>query len=162
MHLKYRDGAVCVVTDCSAPPTRRWMCRVHYVRWKKHGDPLRVDPGGPHCPSLLERFWVQVDKSGDCWLWTGAKSPSGYGQFAVNRQPTRVHRYSWELANGPIPAGLSVLHRCDVRNCLKPEHLWLGTAADNQRDMTEKGRGRVGPRNGHYIDGRAKRRSGKG
>lgn len=100
----------------------------------------------------LARFWSRVDKSSGCWLWTGAVGSHGYGQIQAgarsrsgHRTPTLTHRLSWEIANGPIQKGLFVLHRCDTRRCVNPEHLFLGTNADNMRDMNEKGRDYRGP-----------------
>lgn len=91
--------------------------------------------------SLEERFWSKVDRSEDCWIWKAARSSIGYGQFtATNRRQVGAHRFSYELANGPIPGGLCVLHRCDNPPCVNPLHLYAGTAADNMRDRTVRRR----------------------
>jgi hypothetical protein len=90
----------------------------------------------------LARFWSKVAKGegSGCWLWT-AGSRQGYGQFGVAAgRVVDAHRISWELANGPIPAGLFVCHTCDVRICVRPDHLFLGTHSDNMQDMHRKGR----------------------
>ena len=92
----------------------------------------------------INRFWSYVEKTDGCWLWTGGcfqnVCKSKYGQFSVNRHPVKAHRFSWELHNGSIPEGMHVLHRCDVGNCVNPDHLWLGTHQDNMDDMMRKGR----------------------
>lgn len=94
---------------------------------------------------IAERFWSKVDKRGasGCWLWTASRA-GGYGQLGMFKQsPIRAHRWAWEQANGrPVPVGLGVLHRCDVCHCVNPAHLFLGTPADNTRDMIAKGRSR--------------------
>ena len=86
------------------------------------------------------RFWAKVNKTDGCWLWEGVTTPNGYGMFPVpgTRKSVSSHRFSWEQANGEIPQGLSVLHRCDVRACVNPEHLFLGTQMDNMIDMMKK------------------------
>jgi len=91
---------------------------------------------------FVKRFWSKVNKTPTCWLWTAAPSQDGYGQFYKDARNTntRAHRTSWELANGPIPFGLSVLHHCDTPLCVRPDHLYIGTAADNRRDAVERGR----------------------
>jgi hypothetical protein len=80
-----------------------------------------------------------VDDRG-CWLWQGGVSGSGYGRFTRRSFRRDVHRLMWELTHGPIPEGLCVLHRCDVRLCMNPDHLFLGTKGDNARDCAAKGR----------------------
>jgi DNA-binding CsgD family transcriptional regulator len=98
-----------------------------------------------------QRFWQKVDKSagcgpwGNCWIWIGAVNDSGYGKLAANgSQAYRAHRYSYELVNGPLAKGVCVLHKCDVRRCVRPDHLFEGTRADNNRDTSSKGRIRGG------------------
>src|SRR5688500_2653189 len=87
-----------------------------------------------------DRFWPKVQKSDGCWEWTGAKQPAGYGNFYFRGVVQLAHRVAWELANGPVAVGQHVLHRCDNPRCVRIEHLFLGTHADNMRDMLSKGR----------------------
>ena len=88
----------------------------------------------------IDRFWRKVQKSDGCWRWTGKPNKKGYGRFGVNWMVILAHRFAWEATNGPIPDGLSVLHRCDNPICVRPDHLFLGTIADNNADMRAKGR----------------------
>jgi len=88
---------------------------------------------------MERKFASKVRKSGECWEWVGEIMHRGYGMF-WHKQKWRAHRASWFLANGPIPDGLLVLHHCDNRKCVKPDHLFLGTAQDNSTDMVNKGR----------------------
>lgn len=92
---------------------------------------------------LADRFWEKVQKGPDCWLWQGATSRRGYGEIQRGSRgegPVEVHRIVWELTNGAIPAGMEVCHRCDVPACVRVDHLFLGTHADNMGDMARKGR----------------------
>jgi hypothetical protein len=81
---------------------------------------------------------VEVTKS--CWLWKASKNSYGYGRYKSSGKTGAAHRFCWEFINGPIPAGMSVLHKCDVRDCVNPEHLFLGTHIDNMDDMKRKSR----------------------
>ena len=100
--------------------------------------------------SAEERFWVKVKKTDGCWLWTAGLFCDGYGQFTLShRKMVKAHRYSWEIHNGQIPKGKFVCHHCDVKNCVNPTHLFLGTPADNMRDKVEKGRQSRGEKQPH-------------
>lgn len=83
---------------------------------------------------------VEMDPNGGCWLWSGSHDRAGYGRIRSEGRLDGVHRVSYGLFVGPI-GGQNVLHRCDVRCCCNPEHLFLGTQADNVADMYAKGRG---------------------
>jgi hypothetical protein len=91
-----------------------------------------------------ERFWRFVAPIMDdrgCWEWVGTLKPNGYGLFSFHGGGrANAHRYSWVLHFGPIPDGLYVCHRCDNPSCVRPEHLFLGTARDNMQDASRKGR----------------------
>lgn len=90
---------------------------------------------------LEERFWDKVDKCDDgCWNWLGSLAGGGYGGIGVNGKMMYAHRISWEISFGKIPNGLWVLHRCDNKRCIRPDHLFLGTHQDNMDDMKSKGR----------------------
>ena len=83
------------------------------------------------------RFWAKVDRSGDCWLWTGSTNTrNGYGRFSGQY----AHRVAWELTNGPIPDGKHCCHACDTPPCCRPGHLFLGTHRNNMEDAASKGR----------------------
>jgi hypothetical protein len=113
-------------------------------------------------PPRLARFWAQVDKNGPvpphrpelgpCWVWTGSISTAtGYGSFHLSGRNHGAHRVAYLFTYGDIPAGLWVLHACDKRPCVRPDHLWLGTNSDNMKDAVQKGRAGVGDRSGPRL-----------
>lgn len=123
-----------------------------------------------------QRFWRKVDRSGDCWLWMGSRSTFGHGKFYRSSPPgvkmpaVPAHRYAHELLVGPVPESLVVRHKCDNAPCVNPDHLELGTVADNNHDKKVRGRARNGRESvshcpqGHayddvntYVDNRGKR-----
>lgn len=137
--------------EASLPPRRpspgRTMLGASHIMAAGDSNLTANDVNPVFSPSVLARFWSKVDK-GDgvgCWLWTASLNNGGYGQLSLCRRPCPAHRISYMIANGPIPDGLFVCHRCDVRRCVNPSHLFLGTAQDNIRDMVEKGRNHVIP-----------------
>lgn len=99
--------------------------------------------------TLAERFHFKVIKTDYCHEWNGYLMPNGYGQIRAFGKAMLTHRVAWILANGEIPGGQYVLHRCDNRRCVNPDHLFLGSFDDNMEDMVSKRRQAHGERNPH-------------
>jgi len=100
--------------------------------------------------TVLERFeekFIPVPESG-CWIWLAHCNRDGYGKFCLRGHPEQAHRVSYEIYREQIPRGLQVLHHCDVRPCVNPDHLFLGTNADNTNDRIAKDRTAKGESNG--------------
>jgi hypothetical protein len=103
--------------------------------------------------TLKERFdskWTPEPYSG-CWLWTKGCHSCGYGVFSVNCRNDYAHRVSWKIYRGKIPAGMCVLHHCDIPGCVNPNHLFIGTNRDNMLDKTKKHRGRMMFPKRHFV-----------
>lgn len=114
------------------------------LRIFRHGHFKRTAANRP----VEDRFFEKIVWGmSPCWYWCGTIHKLGYGLFSAMGE-SKAHRVSWILHNGPIPDGLMVLHKCDVRCCVRPDHLFLGTQTDNMRDMMVKGRGKTNPQYG--------------
>lgn len=109
----------------------------------RHGSLRSKD----HTP-LVDRFFAKLGfGSSDCWYWMAYTDPAGYGIFIANGE-NKAHRTSYKLFKGEIPQGMKVMHKCDTRCCVNPDHLVLGTQADNVKDMVKKGRNKTVPKPG--------------
>lgn len=133
--------------ECDLKAIARGLCKKHYYRLTSN-RPARPTRD----MSTEERFFHYVDKRPDgCWLWTGGTfGEGGYGAFYVRPSSVCAHVYSYIIRNGAVPSGMCVCHTCDVRNCVNPDHLFLGTTQDNTQDMINKGRFRVASGDIHY------------
>jgi len=130
------DG-VCRAPGCTREYAKRGLCTTHFYRLYEQGR-LTLLPKLP--PE--ERFWAMVTKTDDCWLWTGGNDGRGYGRFEIRRRSydgtipaiTRMaHRYAYELLVGPIPDGCELDHVCEVRNCVRPDHVDPVTKQEHAR-----------------------------
>jgi hypothetical protein len=135
--LRSYGRPACSAAGCNRKHFAGGYCQSHWRRLRAGADVDR--------PLMRMRrpFWEYVDRSGDCWLWTGYRVPTGYGQAWHAGRLVRAHRLAWELTYGPIPPGLCVCHACDVPACCNPAHLFIGPQSANLRDMARKGRRRA-------------------
>jgi len=135
---------MCSVAGCTGKTYALGYCRLHYGRFNRTGltdNPTRTPE---------QRFEAKVDRSGDCHVWTGSKTPDGYGNFHLDGKLEKAHRYAYRLAHGKFEEVWFVCHTCDNPSCVNPDHLFLGTQTHNMRDMISKGRqnSTAGSRNG--------------
>ncbi len=132
----------CRVAGCRRVAQVKGFCRLHYRRHcegRRLEDPIVKRVTGPIEERL--RAHVKKDRKTGCHLWMGHRTPDGYGAMIVDRSTRLTHRLAWEVAHSPIPEGMVVMHICDNPACCNPEHLKLGTRAENNRDRLKKGRG---------------------
>ena len=120
------SSPTCSVPDCPKRSTARGWCQMHYERWRLNGT---TDPPNP--PE--RRFWSRVDKGdgADCWVWNHRLTGHGYGYFFLEGRTVLAHVVAWRWANGPVPTGLELDHRCRNRSCVRPSHLEPVTHREN-------------------------------
>lgn len=103
--------------------------------------------------TVLERLDARTDKSGDCWIWSGAKATNGYGYMSVNNKVQPVHRLAYQEANGPIPEGYDIDHVCFSRACIRPDHLRATTRKQNMEHLSGAyATSQTGVRGVHYSE----------
>jgi len=100
---------------------------------------LHPKRGRPFQP-VAQRFWAKVKVTAGCWPWMAYRNSDGYGMFNLCGEPLYAHRVAWLLSVGPIPIGMEILHECDNRPCVRPDHTYLGTQLENMADCIARGR----------------------
>jgi hypothetical protein len=145
--------SICKIEGCEKEAKLKDCCYMHYTRMQRNGsyDDRRL--------TIQQRFFLYVNKSSvdGCWEWTGSKERKGYGRFKIKNKKFLAHRMSYQLANGTDPGDLLVCHKCDFPSCVNPDHLFLGTASENQKDSVSKKRHvsskKTHCKNGHALEG---------
>ena len=130
---------ICSANDCNETVKANGLCPKHNWRYLRYGDANTVSHIYGDDERRFYSYLEMIPESG-CWIWTGAINNGGYGRIGIGKKTTTAHRYSYQINVGEIPDGLFVLHKCDVRCCANPDHLFLGTPTDNMQDMVKKGR----------------------
>ena len=132
---------VCAVDGCERPSRGHSYCGMHSHRFVRHGDPVftRQAPRGLSLEERLRFIGWEVDSRG-CWNWRGALNKKGYGALNFRGSHILPHRAAYQVWIGPIPDQFVVMHSCDNPRCINPEHLSVGTTADNNQDRDQQGR----------------------
>lgn len=155
---KPAKGEPCPHDECGRPVKQNGLCQMHEARLSRRGSLELVRWGVKPTDAVLAARLLEKttpEPNSGCVIWLGSIKDNGYGTMWDGFRHQHVHRLSYMLHHGPIPDGLVVCHRCDVRCCVNPGHLWLGTTQDNMDDMMRKGRRREGRHDG-LRNGRAR------
>lgn len=105
-------------------------------------DEIRIAKAFLKAMERIDRFMAKVEKTPTCWLWCGSRTGSGYGQFWNGKRTIPAHHF---LLAAPVPTGMHACHSCDIKLCVNPEHIFIGTRSDNERDKVRKGRHNTSP-----------------
>jgi hypothetical protein len=138
---------LCSEAGCGRPHVARGLCHRHYRAFLKAGGPRKLVLQRHYGKTPEERFRLYTKRGPGCWEWTGYKNAKGYGVLNLGGTRILAHRMAYQMI-AEIPDGMSVLHRCDNPGCVKFQHLFLGTRAENNADMDAKGRRRTGDTRG--------------
>jgi hypothetical protein len=133
--------STCTIDGCERLVNGHGLCSMHYIRWRKYGDPMGGVKNQAPPEVRFQRFYLELGPD-DCWEWFG-KLTGEYGRFQIGGKGSKhvlAHRFAYERENGPVPEGQLVLHECDNPRCVNPRHLWAGSHRDNTQDMMSKGR----------------------
>ena len=130
---------ICSCIKCDRPHYGLGYCQKHYRHFRDYGDPLAT-----RAPGLMtDRDYIAHStepQSNGCIYWTKSVGANGYGQVCRNGISTPAHRWMYARVKGPIPKGMDIRHTCDNRQCVNPEHLLVGTRADNNADTSKRDR----------------------
>ena len=120
----------CSVEGCLGSHVAKGFCNKHYYRLSVYGS---FSGGIDYQEKAKKRFLSSfIEDSSGCHLWVKTKDRNGYGKMSILRKSVQAHRYSWELHNGrKIPDGMVVMHKCNNKSCVNPDHLEIGTLSEN-------------------------------
>lgn len=130
----------CTIADCNRPTKGRGYCGKHWFRWRVNGDPLKVKAWVGEGATPIEKFWSKVALTADtdrCWMWQGSGNGK-YGRFQYKKKKWYAHQLSWALTHDEVPT-LQILHHCDIKMCVNPNHLYQGTHQQNMDDLFWRG-----------------------
>lgn len=133
----------CSEPRCDGKHTARGLCHRHYRMFLRQGGERKLVLTRHYGKTPEQRFWLYVKRGRRCWEWTGYKNAKGYGVINLGGERMLAHRMAYQMAHGALPKPpLFVLHSCDNPACCRDSHLFVGTKAMNNLDMTMKGRRR--------------------